>query len=181
MEGRGREGPQPRPARPRAAPGHGREQPLEAHPSRGRPGLRREAGSWGLEQARPEQTQRRVSVAMLTTLGLAADGDTRGQMREDDGALRLVAVLAAGPAAPAGAPLELGGRNHQRGVLGLLEDGHRHGAGVHAAALFRRRDALPAMTPGLVLEDAGRVGAAGPEDDNARALLELLQLGSRAA
>lgn len=121
-----------------------------------------------LEEPCAQHTQRRGTIAVLAALGLAADGEARGQVREDDGALRLVAVLAPGPAAATGAPLQLGGRNHERGVLGLLEDGHRHRAGVHAAALLVGRNPLPAMASGLVLEDAGRILATGPEDDEAK-------------
>lgn len=129
----------------------------------------------GLEEPCSQHTQRRVTVAVLAALGLAADGEARGQVRENDGTLRLVAVLAPGPAAAARAPLQLGRRNHERGVLGLLEDGHRHRAGVHAAALLVGRNPLPAVASRLVLEDAGRIHPRGPEDDETWALLEHLE------
>src|SRR5512139_887530 len=112
------------------------------------------AGGTGLAlagegDARAQDRERDDAIRVLRALRLAPHGDAGRQVHDVDRALRLLEVLAAGAARLAGLPVEVAIRDHELVLADLVEDRDRDRARVHAAALLRRRNALPAVTAGL--------------------------------
>ena len=110
-----------------------------------------------LVEAGGEYLHGSVLVLVLAALVLALDDRARGQVRDADGALGLVHVLAARAGGAEGVYLQIAGVDVYLHVADLGQHGHGDGAGVYPASGLRLRHTLDAVDAALVLE--ARVGA----------------------
>ena len=106
------------------------------------------------EQPRLQQRQRARAVLVLRALVLALDHDARRQVRDADGGIGLVDVLAAGAGGAIGVDAQV--RRIQLDGLDLLElgqDRDRARGGVDAPLRLGGGHALHAMRAGLELQE----------------------------
>ena len=96
----------------------------------------------------------------------------RGQVRDADGRIRLVDVLAAGARGAVGVDAQLGGIEIGGfDFVGLRQDGHGDGRRVNAPLRLGGRHALHAMHAGFELEARERAVAGDAADDFAVAAM----------
>ena len=116
-----------------------------------------------LEDLRLQEPHGLGLVLVLAPLVAAEDDDAGRLVREADGALGLVLVLAAGPAGTHHVAVDVLGPDHDLDVLGLGQDGHGGGRGVDAALGLGLGHALDAVAAGLELQVPERPVAADAE------------------
>src|SRR5690606_25789282 len=108
--------------------------------------------------AGPQHPEGPLPVLVLGFFILAGDHDARGQVGQANGRLRLVDVLAAGPAGPVGVDLDILGPDFHFYILHLGEDGHGGRGGVDAAGRLGDGHPLHPVDTAFKLQAAVGVG-----------------------
>jgi hypothetical protein len=101
---------------------------------------------------------------VLTFFVLALHNDTRGKVRDANGAFGLVDLLSAGSSGAHGVNLNVFRSDVDLDFIGFREHCDGGSAGVHAALSFRFRDSLDAVSAAFELQ--GVVGAVAGDGKN---------------